>query len=122
MILHDLVQAATPLIEQIPSCPPKPPGAPPEAPMPDCSIPDPAPIRPDLPGFDRVISLVSNIRWIGSLSLLAIFFIGIIVWSVGRGVDHHRAGRIGTVMMLVGVLGALAWSLGPALIRYMAGQ
>lgn len=117
-MLHDVWHAAAPFVTQPPACPPAPPG---HGPI-DCQMPDPPPERPTLPGFDRVEELVSNIRWIGSLSLIAIFFIGIIVWSAGRGVDHHRAGRIGTVMMLVGVLGGLAWSLGPALIRYMAGQ
>lgn len=124
MVLQELLHVATPYLAQNPSpfgCPPPAPGQPP----PNCSIPIPPPIQPDtrlLPGFDRILTLVSNIRWIASLSLVAIFFIGVIVWSLGRGVDHHRAGRVGTIMMLVGTLGALVWSLGPSLITYLAGQ
>lgn len=115
---QDVMHVVMPWVSQVPSCPAPPPGAPPF----NCTIPDPPPEEPTLPGFARVVQLVSNIRWVGGLALVAIFFIGIIVWSVGRGIDHHRAGRTGTIMMLVGVLGGLAWALGPALIRYMAGQ
>lgn len=122
MILHEVVHAAMPYLTQQPfGCPPGDPFSPP----PNCSIPVPPPVQPDehkLPGFQRIVDLIGNIRWIAAASLVLIFFVGIIVWSAGRGVDHHRAGRVGTIMMLVGVLGALVWSLGPSLIIYLSGQ
>ncbi|WP_246258322.1 hypothetical protein [Amycolatopsis anabasis] len=48
------------------------------------------------------------------------FFIGLLVWAGGRWVDHHRAGKIGTVMMLCSVAGAILYGIGFTLISGFA--
>lgn len=82
-------------------------------------IPNPAPVAP--PGAEQVESVVGNIKWVAGIALVACFFLGLTVWSAGRGVDHHRAGRLGTVMMLVGIFGGLAYALGYQFISHFAG-
>lgn len=117
-MIHELLHHALAYLSQAPSptnpnqCPPVPPG------QPDFCIPNIAPIQPGW--APKLVELVGNIRWLSGLAIVAIFFIGLIVWSAGRGIDHHRAGRTGTVMMLTGVFGALAWALGYTLISTLA--
>ncbi|KAA2252378.1 hypothetical protein F0L68_35605 [Solihabitans fulvus] len=83
-------------------------------------IPNPPPVAP--PGSEQMESIVGNIKWIAGLSLVLCFFAGLAVWSAGRAVDHHRAGRIGAIMMIVGVAGGLAFAIGYPLISHFAGS
>lgn len=82
-------------------------------------IPNPKPEAP--PGDDNILGVVSNIKWGASIALLVSFFGGLIVWAGGRLVDHHRAGRIGVIMMLCGVAGGLFYAVGYELINSFAG-
>ncbi|MEV5542807.1 hypothetical protein AB0L13_38895 [Saccharopolyspora shandongensis] len=122
-MLHEVMHTAVALLDQAPAPaqPPIwiiPPSPTPTTPTNPWVLPNPPPVQPNWSG--KVVELVGNIRWLAGLALVACFFLGVIVWSAGRGIDHHRAGRIGIVMMLVGVFGGLAWALGYTLISYMA--
>ncbi|MEU6643096.1 hypothetical protein ABZ863_11150 [Saccharomonospora sp. NPDC046836] len=82
-------------------------------------IPNPRPSPP--PGDDRILGVVNNAKWAAGVALILGFFIGLIVWAGGRWVDHHRAGRIGVVMMLCAVGGAILYGIGWTLINDFAG-
>ena len=59
--------------------------------------------------------------WAALSALLIGFFAGLAVWAGGRWVDHHRAGKVGVVMMLCGVAGGLLYAVGYPLINHFAG-
>ena len=63
-------------------------------------IPNPPPVQP--PGAEKVLEAVGNVKWGAGIALMVGFFIGLLVWAGGRWVDHHRAGKVGVVMMLFG--------------------
>ncbi|WP_432854948.1 hypothetical protein ACQPXB_21250 [Amycolatopsis sp. CA-161197] len=81
-------------------------------------IPNPGPKPP--PGADRILDLVGNAKWGAAIALLIGFFVGLIVWAGGRWVDHHRAGKVGLVMMLCAISGALLYGLGWTIINGFA--
>ncbi|RAS59554.1 hypothetical protein C8D87_114166 [Lentzea atacamensis] len=82
-------------------------------------LPNPNPAPP--PGSDKIIEVVSNVKWGAWVALLIGFFGGLIVWAGGRIVDHHRAGRIGVVMMLCAIGGGLLYGIGYQVISSFAG-
>lgn len=82
-------------------------------------IPNPAPVPP--PGNEKILEVVGNAKWAAGIALLVGFFIGLVVWAGGRWVDHHRAGRIGVVMMLCALSGGLLYGIGYQVINQFAG-
>ncbi|MYW96289.1 hypothetical protein G3I59_38185 [Amycolatopsis rubida] len=82
-------------------------------------LPNPEPSKP--PGADQIIGLVANVKWAAGIALLVGFFMGLVVWAGGRWVDHHRAGKVGLVMMLCAVGGALLYGIGWTVINGFAG-
>jgi hypothetical protein len=82
-------------------------------------IPNPGPEPP--PGADKILGAVSNAKWAAGIALLVGFFIGLLVWAGGRWVDHHRAGRVGLIMMLCAIGGGLLYGIGWQLINHFAG-
>ncbi|MET8848630.1 hypothetical protein [Amycolatopsis sp. NPDC004625] len=83
-------------------------------------IPNPTPVQPEV-GGDKILGLLNNVKWGAGVALIAGFFIGLIVWVGGRWVDHHRAGKVGVVMMLCAVAGAILYGIGWSLINSFAG-
>lgn len=81
---------------------------------------DPSPQPP--PGSDAITGILSNIKWIAGGALIAGFFGGLIAWVAGRLVDHHRFGRIGLIMMLCAIGGALLYGIGYQLLSHFAGS
>ncbi|OLR92749.1 hypothetical protein BJP25_21250 [Actinokineospora bangkokensis] len=65
--------------------------------------------------------MVGNVRWAAGVSLILGFFGGLLTWAGGRLVDHHRAGRIGLIMMLCAVGGGLLYGVGWQIINSFAG-
>lgn len=82
------------------------------------AIPNPAPKEP--PGAKQVLGVLSNVKWAAGAALILGFLMGLIVWAGGRWVDHHRAGKIGVVMMLCAVGGAILYGIGWTLISSFA--
>ena len=87
--------------------------------MGDPGIPNPAPVAP--PGAEKILELVGNLKWGAGVALLVGFFGGLLVWAGGRWVDHHRAGRIGLIMMLCALAGGILYGIGYQLISHFAG-
>lgn len=85
----------------------------------DPGIPNPAPVAP--PGAEKILELVGNLKWGAGVALLVGFFGGIVVWAGGRWVDHHRAGRIGVIMMLCSLAGGILYGIGYQMISHFAG-
>ncbi|GHG09006.1 hypothetical protein GCM10017567_27390 [Amycolatopsis bullii] len=84
-------------------------------------IPNPTPVQPEV-GGDKILGLLNNVKWGAGVALVAGFFIGLIVWVGGRWVDHHRAGKVGVVMMLCAIAGAILYGIGWSLINSFAGS
>ncbi|MDA3644400.1 hypothetical protein LZ318_30690 [Saccharopolyspora indica] len=82
-------------------------------------IPNPAPIAP--PGSDKITSVLGNVKWGAAIALMIGFFVGLTVWVGGRWVDHHRAGKIGVIMMLCAIFGGLFYGLAHQLVSHFAG-
>ncbi|KAA9163966.1 hypothetical protein FPZ12_008010 [Amycolatopsis acidicola] len=82
-------------------------------------IPNPHPEPP--PGSERILGVLDNAKWGAGVSLMLGFFVGLIVWVGGRWVDHHRAGKVGIVMMLCAIGGAILYGIGWTLISSFAG-
>ncbi|MCA1196171.1 hypothetical protein [Saccharopolyspora sp. 6V] len=82
-------------------------------------LPNPAPAPP--PGADKITEVAGYFKWGSQIALLVGFFAGLAVWAGGRWVDHHRAGKVGVVMMLCGVSGGLLYAVGYPLINELAG-
>ena len=83
-------------------------------------IPNPAPVPP--PGADAILQAVGNAKWGAGVALVVGFFTGLAVWAGGRWVDHHRAGRIGLIMMTCALAGGIAYGIGYQLINHFAGN
>jgi hypothetical protein len=83
------------------------------------AIPNPGPVAP--PGAKVILEAVGNAKWGAGIALLVGFFVGLLVWAGGRWVDHHRAGRIGLIMMLCSFAGAILYGVGYPLISHFAG-
>lgn len=82
-------------------------------------IPNPAPVAP--PGNEKILEVVGNAKWGAGIALVVGFFVGLMVWAGGRWVDHHRAGRIGLIMMLCAIAGGLLYGIGWQVINQFAG-
>lgn len=82
-------------------------------------IPDVPPKPP--PGAGKILDVVGNAKWAAGIALLVGFFMGLVVWAGGRWVDHHRAGRVGVIMMLCALGGAILYGVGYPLITHFAG-
>ena len=82
-------------------------------------LPNPAPVPP--PGADKILGLVGNAKWGAGVALLLGFFVGLMVWAGGRWVDHHRAGRMGVIMMMCAMAGGILYGVGYQLISHFAG-
>jgi hypothetical protein len=82
-------------------------------------IPNPPPAQP--PGAEKIVEILGNIKWGAGVALIAGFFIGLLVWAGGRWVDHHRAGRVGLIMMICALAGAILYAIGWQLISHFAG-
>ncbi|MFF1614061.1 hypothetical protein ACFVYA_40380 [Amycolatopsis sp. NPDC058278] len=83
-------------------------------------IPNPTPVQPEV-GGDKILGLLNNVKWGAGVALVLGFFVGLIVWVGGRWVDHHRAGKVGVVMMLCAIAGAILYGIGWSLINSFAG-
>ena len=81
---------------------------------------NPAPVAP--PGAKSILEAVGNVKWGAGISLLVGFFMGLVIWAGGRWVDHHRAGRIGLIMMLCALAGGVLYGVGYQLISHFAGS
>lgn len=81
-------------------------------------IPNPAPVAP--PGSEKILEVVGNVKWGAGVALLVGFFGGLLVWAGGRWVDHHRAGRLGVIMMLCAMAGGILYGVGYQLISHFA--
>jgi hypothetical protein len=82
------------------------------------AIPNPPVANP--PGFEKIMKIVGYIKWFAGLALMAGFLAGVAVFAGGRWIDHHRAGRIGTVMILASLAGALLYGVGYTMISTFA--
>lgn len=98
MITHTLLEALGPALAQ---------------------IPNPGPIAP--PGADKITNVVGYVKWAAGLALVAGFFGGIAVFTGGRLVDHHRIGRVGTIMMMSSLAGAILYGIGYTVLSQFAG-
>ena len=83
------------------------------------SLPNPAPVAP--PGAEKLTQVVGYIKWAAGLALLAGFFAGVLVFAGGRWVDHHRAGRVGSTMIISSLFGGLLYGVGYTMISTFAG-
>lgn len=83
--------------------------------------PNPAPAPPPGGAADKITQVVGMIKWGAGLALIAGFFGGVAVFTGGRLVDHHRIGRVGTMMMMSSVAGAILYAVGYALLTAFAG-
>lgn len=81
---------------------------------------NPAPVAP--PGAKAILEAVGNVKWGAGVALLVGFFMGLVVWAGGRWVDHHRAGRIGLIMMLCAIAGGVLYGVGYQVINHFAGS
>lgn len=84
------------------------------------AIPNPAPVAP--PGANAILEAVGNAKWGAGIALVVGFFMGVLIWAGGRWVDHHRAGRVGLIMMLCALAGAILYGVGYQLINHFAGS
>lgn len=96
--LHDALRGVLDVLTDIPDIDPKPP-----------------------PGAAKITTIVANTKWAAGIALLVGFFVGLIVWAGGRWVDHHRAGKVGVIMMLCALGGAILYAIGYQLISSFAG-
>lgn len=87
------------------------------------AIPNPPPTP--LPGnaAGAVQKIVGYIKWVAGLGLAALFFAGLVAFSAGRVIDHRHYGRVGTMMMICSLGGALLYASGYSLIStFASGQ
>lgn len=54
------------------------------------------------------------------IALLIGFFGGVAVFTGGRVIDHHRIGRVGTMMMMSSVGGAILYAIGYTMLNQFA--
>ncbi len=74
------------------------------------TLPNPPALAP--PGADKILQIVSFIKWFALVALGVGFFGGIAVFAGGRVFDHHRIGRVGTIMMAASVAGSVLYAIG----------
>ncbi|MBQ0928815.1 hypothetical protein [Saccharopolyspora endophytica] len=72
------------------------------------------------PGADKIMNVAGNVKWGAGVALMVGFFMGLLVWAGGRWVDHHRAGKVGVIMMLCAVGGGILYGVGYQLISTFA--
>jgi hypothetical protein len=84
-------------------------------------ISDPSPKAPPGTAATVISNVIGYIKWIAFAALIGCFFAGLIAFAGGRLWDHHRAGKLGTTMMLSSLGGALLFSVGYTLISTFAG-
>jgi hypothetical protein len=83
-------------------------------------IPNPPPTP--LPGnaAGGAEKIVGYIKWFAGLGLAGLFFAGLVAFSAGRVIDHRHYGRVGTMMMICSLGGALLYASGYSLISTFA--
>lgn len=83
------------------------------------ALPNPNPEAP--PGSEKILQVVGIVKWVAGVALVVGFFSGVAVFAGGRVVDHHRIGRVGTMMMMASVGGAILYAVGYTLLSSFAG-
>ncbi|MEV4734665.1 hypothetical protein [Saccharopolyspora sp. NPDC049426] len=116
MITHLFADAVVPLLDQFPAQDPTMP--PPHPLFPTAPFPNPTVREP--PGADKVLNVAGNVKWGAGIGLMVGFFMGLLIWAGGRWVDHHRAGKVGVIMMLCAVGGGILYGVGYQLISTFA--
>jgi hypothetical protein len=81
-------------------------------------IPNPPPQAPS--GSKQIVDTVAGVKWGAGIALMLGFFAGLAVWGGGRWADHHRAGRVGAIMMICAVVGGLLYAIVPQIINTFA--
>ena len=94
------------------------PPAPAVPPVPTDIVPNVTPTPPD--GANQILKVLGNFKWGAGIALAFTFFGGLIAWTAGRVVDHHRFGRVGVIMMLCAVGGGILYAVVPTLIETFA--
>jgi hypothetical protein len=87
--------------------------------LPTPQVPNPPAGAP--PGSDKILTIIGYIKWAAGAALITGFFAGVVVFAGGRWIDHHRAGRVGTTMILASMFGALLYGIGYTMISSFAG-
>lgn len=82
-------------------------------------LPNPNPIPP--PGAQQITNVLGYVKWGAGIALLLGFFGGVAVFTGGRLVDHHRIGRVGTMMMMSSIAGAILYAIGYTMLSQFAG-
>jgi hypothetical protein len=100
MLIHTLVDHATGMLSQLP--------------------PNPAPQPPPGGAGEKITQVVGMVKWAAGIALLVGFFGGVAVFTGGRLVDHHRIGRVGTMMMMSSVAGAILYAVGYTILTTFA--
>lgn len=123
MITHFLHDAVMPLLDQFPAqgdptMPPPHPLMPQESETTPPPFPNPEVRQP--PGADKVLNVAGNVKWGAGIALMVGFFMGLLIWAGGRWVDHHRAGKVGVIMMLCAIGGGILYGVGYQLISSFA--
>lgn len=88
--------------------------------LPAQDIPNPGPQAP--PGADAIEAVVSYVRWIAGVSILGLFFGGIVAATAGRLWDHHGSGRLGARMIVGSLALAVLFGLGYTLVSQFAAS
>ncbi|WP_298795798.1 hypothetical protein [uncultured Pseudonocardia sp.] len=83
------------------------------------ALPNPNPIPP--PGAQQITNVLGYVKWGAGIALLLGFFGGVAVFTGGRLVDHHRIGRVGTMMMMSSIAGAILYAIGYTMLSQFAG-
>ncbi len=99
MLTHTLAQLAGTVVTQLP--------------------PNPAPIAP--PGAEKITEILGYVKWGAGIALIIAFFGGLAIFTGGRLVDHHRIGRVGTMMMMSSIAGAILYAIGYTMLSQFAG-
>ena len=88
--------------------------------VPAQEIPNPGPVAP--PGAPAIEQVVSYVQWIAGVSILGLFFGGIVAATAGRLWDHHGSGRLGARMIVGSLALAVLFGLGYTLVSQFAGS
>ncbi|SFO40532.1 hypothetical protein SAMN05216207_105220 [Pseudonocardia ammonioxydans] len=83
------------------------------------TIPNPGSEAP--PGSEAIERVVGYLRWIAGVSVLGLFFGGIVAATAGRLWDHHGSGRLGARLIVGSLALALLFGLGYTLVSQFAG-
>lgn len=81
------------------------------------------PTIPDaqVPGFAKILTVLGFMKSLVGASLIACFLGGLIAFTVGRVIDHHRTGRVGLIFIMASLGGALLYAIGPDLLNTLGG-